>query len=278
MRVLHLGCTGNLGTPTFGALRTAGHDVTAFVRSVDRLRAQHADLSDVAVIEGDALDAAVVQSALDSQAFDAVVSTAGCVDNSATTRTDAAQSTFCRIFDNVVSASERARVQPLRALFLAGLTILDIPGVRPATMLQSQLVRRVPQYVAHEVNYERLCSSDLDWTLVCPGSMVDAEQSTEPLRLSASELPPAFPRRRGWMLRPPASVPFVLLPLVAKQAEMTLPYADVAHVLVEQLGPGAEFSRKRLGIANPKGRRLRKSPSARASERRRRADRGMPQA
>eukprot|EP00966_Prymnesium_polylepis_P084924 1966127-Prymnesium_polylepis.1 len=146
MRVLHLGATGNLGTPTFGALRAAGHDVTAFVRSADRLRAQteHADLNDVHVIEGDALDAAAVQSALDSKAFDAVVSTAGCVDNSVTTRADAAQSDFCRIFDNVASASERARVRPLRALFLAGLTILDIPGVHPGVMLQSQLVRRVP--------------------------------------------------------------------------------------------------------------------------------------
>ena len=274
MRVLHFGATGNLGAPTLVRLREAGHDVTAFVRSERRLTT-----AANRVIVGDATDSAAVKAAIESDDFDVVVSTAGCVDNEARTAQDAAASPFCRIFSNVCDGlSTSRRPPPSRAIFVAGLTLLSLPGA-PDVSLQSVVARRAPQYAAHQLNYERLRqTADLDWTLVCPGNLVDAPPSEpgSPLRLSADCLPAwKHDRFRPWMARRPLALPFVLVPFLRKQGVLTVAYADVARVIAEQVGtpPGGEFSGRRLGIANPTGRRLKKSKAARAEERQRRAAR-----
>ncbi len=72
MKLLVLGATGDIGEAVLMAAVTAGHDVTAFVRSPDKL----GDVRDrLKVIKGDLTDAAALASALDDT--DAVISAIG---------------------------------------------------------------------------------------------------------------------------------------------------------------------------------------------------------
>ena len=135
------------------------------------------------------------------------------------------------------------------------------------------------------MNHARLERSKLDWTLLCPGYLVDApgcdkstgcEPGEEPLRLSVDTLP-AFPpetRFRPWQLKRPLKYPFVLLPFRLREEEWTVPYESVAAVLVNHLEAGGGLSRARVGLANPPGVRLKKTQAARKRERKVRARAG----
>ena len=150
-----------------------------------------------------------------------------------------------------------------------------MPGIAPPITLQESLIgNKYPQYNAHLLNHQRLVQSSLDWSLYCPGYLVDAPAWDDdgPLELSA-EVPPNFAERRRWMLRGPLKYPFALLPFAAKQGVWSVPYAAVAESMVEHLEPNGRFSRQRVGLANPKGRRLKKTKAARERERAVRAER-----
>jgi len=72
MKLLILGATGDIGEAVLKAAVSAGHDVTAFVRSPDKL----GDVGDrVHVIQGDLTDAAAIASAMTGR--DAVISAIG---------------------------------------------------------------------------------------------------------------------------------------------------------------------------------------------------------
>ena len=192
LRVAHFGPTGNLGAPTFQTLLSDGHQVTVFVRSRRRFHQLHG-CPEVEVVEGDARDASAVGAMLANARFDAVVSTAGCVDNAVQDRQDAQASSFCRILNNIVDASERYLAAPQRAVFLGGMTALNLPGTEPTVKLQSLLEHRSPQYGSHVLNHELLLRSSLDWTLVCPAYMVDDAPAWDPSELRLSEdVVPAF--------------------------------------------------------------------------------------
>ena len=215
------------------------------------------------------------------------VSTAGYVDNGVRSEAEALATPFCRMFDNIAGAAEAHLPPPGRAIFTGGITVLDVPGVAPPTAIQSLLTSRAPQYVAHQVNHARLERSKLDWTLLCPGYLVDApgcdkstgcEPGEEPLRLSVDTLP-AFPpetRFRPWQLKRPLKYPFVLLPFRLREEEWTVPYESVAAVLVNHLEAGGGLSRARVGLANPPGVRLKKTQAARKRERKVRQGRVDP--
>lgn len=287
LKVLLFGANGNLGSTVLYQLSAAGHDVTCFVRLEQRLRAGFNDriFDDVIVIEGDACDRAAVDRVMAAAVYDVVVSTAGYVDNGVRSEAEALATPFCRMFDNIAGAAEAHLPPPGRAIFTGGITALDVPGVEPPTAIQSLLTSRAPQYVAHQVNHARLERSKLDWTLLCPGYLVDApgcdkstgcEPGEEPLRLSVDTLP-AFPpetRFRPWQLKRPLKYPFVLLPFRLREEEWTVPYESVAAVLVNHLEAGGGLSRARVGLANPPGVRLKKTQAARKRERKVRARAG----
>ena len=279
LKVLLFGANGNLGSRVLYQLAACGHDVTCFERSERRLRAGFNSkiFDSVDVIEGDACDRAAVDSALMADNYEVLVSCAGAVDNGVLTEEEALASPFCRMFANIASAAEEHLPPPRRAIFIGGITALDVPGTPPQP-LQPLLQRRMPQYVAHLKNLERLRQSELDWTLLCPGYMVDAAPTgceptgcvlgDQPLRLSA-DIVPTFPPERAlkpWQLRGPLKYLFVLLPFLRRKGEWTIPYESTAAVLVDNLAPG-KYSRQRVGLANPLGVKLKKSESARKRER-----------
>ena len=286
LKVMLFGANGNLGSRVLYQLAACGHEVTCFVRSEQRLRAGFNDriFDDVTVIEGDACDRAAIDAAMEGAHYDVAVSTAGCVDNDVRTVEEALASPFCKMFSNIAGAAEQHLPPPRRALFIGGITALDVPGITPPQPLQQLLESRMPQYVAHLLNLERLRRSELDWTLLCPGYLVDAAPTgceptgcapaDDPLRLSTNIVPSFPPERelKRWQTRGVLKYPFVLLPFLRRKGEWTVPYESVAAVLVANLAAG-RFSRDRIGLANPLGVTLKKAQATRKKERKVRAER-----
>ena len=288
-RVLLFGANGNLGSRVLYQLASSGHEVTCFARSEKRLRKNFNDkiFDGVTILEGDACDRSAVDLAVAEGSYDVVVSTAGCVDNDARNAEEALATPFVRMFDNIAAAAEEHLPSPGRALFIGGITALDLPGLTPPQPLQPLLQSRSPQYVAHLLNLERLRRSTLDWTLLCPGYLVDAAPSgcdlsgcapgDRPLRLTADVLPTfkSATEFKPWQLKGVLKYPFVLLPFRRRQREWTVPYESVAAVLVDLVDnlPDGRFSRARVGLANPLGVKLKKSKAVRTKERAGRTER-----
>ena len=107
-------------------------------------------------------------------------------------------------------------------------------------------------YEAHRTNLIALERSGLDWSMLCPGPMIEAPDGkpTPGLRLSADQ----------WPMGPPVYtrlMPQVTLALAFKQAvpEFTVSYEDAATVILDNLEKHGPFSRRRVGLALPAGRR-----------------------
>ena len=74
MNILLIGATGKTGQQLLAQAQAAGHQVTAFVRSPEKLVPPQDNLT---VIAGDALDEHEVEKAVQSATFDAVITTIG---------------------------------------------------------------------------------------------------------------------------------------------------------------------------------------------------------
>jgi putative NADH-flavin reductase len=160
MNILLFGATGQFGRHILPELLKRGHQVAAFVRDPVRLAEQR---SSVEVVIGDAGDFAAVVGAL--QGRSAVVSALGAAGFAGP---DSILATGMR---NIVAGMADLGVQRIVALASAGVLQAD----------ERTLRRDAPGYPAqfrpvsgeHLKAYEALAASDLDWTLVCPPSLVD---------------------------------------------------------------------------------------------------------
>jgi hypothetical protein len=160
---------------------------------------------------------------------------------------------FVDLVSRLVTAIE-ALPKPERPVcwFLAGAALLDIvPGGRQGI----DLPRIRASYWPHQANYMRLCRSDLDWRLLCPGPMGSQPALGEAqLRVALDALPVRMPSYIGVL---PGSL---VLPIFAyRLAEMIVPYADAAALMLSHLDRGGVMSRHRVGLALPVGMRGRKS-------------------
>ena len=165
MKLLVLGATGDIGEAVLEAAVTAGHDVTAFVRSPDKL----GDVRDrLQVIKGDLTDAAAVASAMTGT--DAVISAIGSSPDKA--QLDAPATAVRLILAAMGSAGVR------RFVGLAGGAV-NVPGEwkplsgRISTALVRLLARNVVE--AKQREFEVVSRSDLDWTMVRPPRVVPGE-------------------------------------------------------------------------------------------------------
>jgi hypothetical protein len=159
---------------------------------------------------------------------------------------------FVGLVDKTVRALES--IPPDRrplCWFLAGaaLLALDATGRRGVDLPKVR-----DTYWPHRKNFERLQRSALDWRLLCPGPMVDEPAlGLARLRVSIDSLPTPLPAMARSLPAP------LVLPLFAmKIAEMIIPYADAASVMLANLQPGDAMSRHRIGIALPAGMKGRK--------------------
>lgn len=158
MRLLILGATGAIGHAAASAAVAAGHEVTAYVRSPDKL----GDLaSSVAVVRGDALDADAVAAAVPGH--DAVVNALGSSPRREELDTPATAMRY------LTAAMERHGVS--RLVGLAG-AATAVPGERkPARgRIASAVVRLFARSVveAKQREFEVVAASATEWTMVRP--------------------------------------------------------------------------------------------------------------
>jgi hypothetical protein len=131
---------------------------------------------------------------------------------------------------------------------MAGAALLDLDdrGRRGV-----DLPRVASMYWPHRANFECLRHTALDWRLLCPGPMVDQPAlGLARLRISLDRVPVQLPVAIRF---PPGAL--VLPFFVYRIPEMIVPYADAAALMLANLTPSGEMSRRRVGLALPVGMR-----------------------
>lgn len=237
-RLLIVGATGSLGRHVVRLAVAAGHVVTVSVRTPSKLPPEVRER--VSVHAGD-LTAGVPSDLVSGQ--DALINCAGHVADG---------DSFVGLVDRLVTGVDCLPLaeQPVCWL-LAGMAILDIDssGRRGVDLPDVRAT-----YWPHQVNFERLSRSRLDWRLLCPGPMVDESAlGLDRLRISVDTLPVEVPAAAQAL--PDSS----LLPVIASLTpQMIVPYADAAALMLANLDRGDAMARHRVGLALPPGMRGRK--------------------
>ena len=244
MKLLILGAGGNSGLRLVRMGLAAGHDVTAFVRNKTKFEELLGDTQKGLTIEtGDVADAAALHAAMAGQ--NAVVNAAGSVHE---------PDRFVSLVATIVGAAEKALGPGGRFWLFGGAAALDIPGTNRMTV-DLPLVPKF--YQAHKTNFERVSRTQLDWSMLCPGPMTEADDRNpgEGLRV-ANNIWPTSPSAIAKYLPPIATT----IAFVRRVPEMTITYEDAAHVIVNNLAPKGVHSRSRVGVALPLGLRRHKKP------------------
>lgn len=238
MKLFLLGATGNSGRRILKFALARGHEVTAFVRDQNKLAAivGRTPPRGLHVIVGDIEKS--TEMARGMVGHDAVINAAGYVSEG---------ERFTRLVQNVVDDTSSSLGTGGRLWAFGGAAVLNVPG----TSLKGVDLPMVPKiYEAHRTNLDALTKSSLDWSMLCPGPMIEASdgEPTKGLRLSVDE----------WPMQPPGYTRFLpnaALALAFKQAlpELTISYEDAADVILNNLERNGRFSRKRVGAALPLG-------------------------
>ena len=161
MKLVIFGSTGSIGQPLVVQALEQGHTVTAFARNPAKLEIEHANLT---VVQGDALDSASVEKAVNGQ--DAVLCSLGAAKG--TIRSEGTR--------NIVRAMEKAGVSRFICLSTLGV------GNSRANLnffwkhiMFGLLLRRA--YADHVRQEDYVKESRLDWTIVRPGAFTDGNRT-----------------------------------------------------------------------------------------------------
>jgi uncharacterized protein len=237
-----LGATGSLGSHVARQATSAGDSLSVLVRSPGKLPPEVATRAQV--LTADLITMPTATLAQFAEGHHVLVCCAGVVSEG---------ERFVALIDRIVSAIESlpSQTRPL-CWFLAGAALLDLDtnGRRGVDLPK---VRNT--YWPHRANLERLLRSDLDWRLLCPGPMVDQPAiGIDRLRISIDVIPAKLP---AFAKHLPA--PLVLPLFAARVAEMIVPYADAASVILANAARGGPMTGKRVGLALPAGMRGKKN-------------------
>jgi putative NADH-flavin reductase len=231
MKLLIVGAGGNSGTRLTHAAIAAGHAVTAYVRNADRLAAALGGLPPgLQVATGDGTDAAALRAAMTGQ--DAVINAAGIVTDGAI---------YTTIVGTVIAAAAEALGAGGRFWLFGGLPVLDIAGTARTGL---DLPGLPEMYAMHRTNYDTVRATALDWSMLCPGPMVDGPPHAG-LRLSADVMP--LPLANAAAM----DIPALAGAIFGRMGEVTISYADAAAVILDHLARGGPFKARRVGVALP---------------------------
>lgn len=184
MKIAVIGATGGSGRAAVEFLLAAGHEVTAFARTPERLGIEHPHLR---LRAGDALNAMDVERAVENQ--DAVVVTLGITESALRVRLLGPAKTpldvRSRGTEHVIAAMRRHGVRRL---------IVQTSYGVGATRERLRLVERLffalllkPQIADTEIQTRLVSESDLAWTLVQPVHLTDADDSELPFASESGE-------------------------------------------------------------------------------------------
>ena len=238
MKLFLLGATGNSGRRILRFALDRGHEVTAFVRDQYKLlniTGRNA-AQGLRIIPGDIEKSAELAAAM--VGHDVVINAAGHVTEG---------KRFTQLVQNVIQQTSNALGATGRLWQFGGAAVLDIPG----TNVMAVDLPMVPKvYEAHRTNLHALRTSSLDWSMLCPGPMIEAPngEPTKGLRLSVDQWP--VPRPAYTYLLPKGALAFAFK---QKVPELTISYEDAADVILNNLDQKGRFSRKRVGVALPVG-------------------------
>lgn len=213
MKVIVFGATGGLGQAVWRAGVDAGHSVTAFVRTPSKLDAADPRHAQLTVVQGDVMDAAAVGAAA-----------AGC-EIAVNCTSPAGGNSALEMAQSIVGASAAAGVKAF--YMVGGMGALWAPGTGRSVLIQDwddaeamaalglrsaiprELVRQMTR--GHLASMAHLQSTGLPHTYLCPGRMLD---------------------------RPPSPTRVVTLDELGGYGAGEIALADVAEVIVEDLGRG----------------------------------------
>jgi hypothetical protein len=182
---------------------------------------------------------------------DVVIDTAGFVTE---------KQIFVDLTDHIVTSLESLPEEKRPVCwFMAGAAILDMDE-RGRRGVDFPLVKST--YWPHQVNFDRIRRTTLDWRILCPGPMVEQPHlGLDQMRISRDRLPaqmPAFSR----FLPKALALPF----FTYRIPEMIVSYADAAALILGHIAPNDEMSHHRVGLALPVGMRGKKKQWAASSK------------
>ncbi|MFH5183730.1 NAD(P)-dependent oxidoreductase [Paenibacillus sp. TAB 01] len=234
MKMIVFGATGNTGKRVLGQGISMGHEMTVFVRNAEKLYEQLGEHSakQVKVIVGDMMDPVSVGAALVHQ--DAAVVAAGHAGQG---------EEFVRIVDNIISQCERQDSFSGRVWIMGGAGLLDIPHTN---LIGNNLPGFPPEYKNHNRNFARLQQTGLDWSIMCPGTMIDSGGHPDPVHLhvTTETLPIPIPEAIKEY-----SEADIAGHLFSRFQELNVAYDDVVKCMLDHMELGGAFKRKRVGLA-----------------------------
>lgn len=234
MKIIVFGATGNTGKRVLSQGLTMGHEMTAFVRNSEKLYDQLGEHSTkhVKVIVDDIMDPVSVGEALAHQ--DAAIIAAGHAGQG---------EEFVRIVDNIISQCECQPNFSGRVWIMGGAGLLDIPYT---DLIGNNLPGFPPEYRNHNRNLERLQQTGLDWSIMCPGTMIDTREHSDTvlLHVTTETLPMPIPETIKEY-----SEADIAGHLFSRLQELEVSYDDVAKCMLDHIELGGAFKRKRIGLA-----------------------------
>jgi putative NADH-flavin reductase len=211
-----------------------GHEMTAFVRNAEKFYEQQGERSakPVKVIVDDIINPVRVAEALSHQ--DAVIIAAGHAGQG---------DEFVRLVDNIISQCEIHPSFSGRVWVMGGAGLLDIPHT---DLIGNNLPGFPPEYKNHNRNFERLLQSELDWSMMCPGTMMDSIELPASVHLHATTetLPIAIAKSVKEM-----SGAEIAGHLFSRFQELDVAYDDVVQCMLDHIELGGPLKRKRVGLA-----------------------------
>ncbi|KAK9354059.1 hypothetical protein V1505DRAFT_372253 [Lipomyces doorenjongii] len=250
MKVLVIGATGNLGIRVIPALLSHNLAVIAFVRSSSKLSSllPSSIFDQITVVEGDAMSADSIKSAILDHGCDAIINTAGLAAMMPWKSSD-----LPAIVTAVVRAATEAgqmRQNPLRVWFLGGLGLMDIPGTK------SMIVSYLPVYREHLKDIallKTIPSKVIRWSILCPSYMnprsteliVPVKGGTSAGLAASATVPPHW--KDFWFRRVPVLGPFIVV--LANASQYTTTLEDNAEFIANDLAVGSdEWVCKKVGV------------------------------
>ena len=159
--LLIFGATGKTGKHLVQLGLDQGHHITAFLRDRSKIDTTHAHLK---TIEGDIHDAAAVEQAVASQAFDAAISALGIyIKDPVTPIADGTK--------NIIDALTKHG--PKRFIVVSSLGAGDSKG--EGNWFVSYVQKRFLKHVLNDKDWQErhLIKSHLDWTVIRPPQLTD---------------------------------------------------------------------------------------------------------
>lgn len=234
MKIIVFGATGNTGKRVMVQGIQMGHEMTAFVRNSEKLYDQLGEhfAKHVKVIVDDMMNPVSVGEALAHQ--DAAIIAAGHAGQG---------EEFVRLVDNIISQCELQPSFSGRVWVMGGAGLLDIPYTG---LIGNNLPGFPQEYRNHNRNLERLQQSQLDWSVMCPGTMMDSREHPDSvhLRVTTETLPVPMPETIKEY-----SEADIAGHLFSRLQELNVAYDDVVKCMLDHLELEGAFKRRRVGLA-----------------------------